>query len=60
MATVIVLYGPKAVGKSLVAQTLAERLGCTTSMSTRWLLTCWLLGSNPTLPMAGWCGSRSG
>jgi predicted kinase len=27
MATVIVLYGPKAVGKSWVAQTLAERLG---------------------------------
>ena len=27
MATVIVLYGPKAVGKSWVAQVLAERLG---------------------------------
>jgi shikimate kinase len=27
MATVIVLYGPKAVGNSLVAQMLAERLG---------------------------------
>jgi shikimate kinase len=27
MATVLVLYGPKAVGKSWVAQTLAERLG---------------------------------
>jgi gluconate kinase len=27
MATAIVLYGPKAVGKSWVAQTLAERLG---------------------------------
>jgi|Tabmets5t2r1_1033131.scaffolds.fasta_scaffold84926_1 cytidylate kinase len=27
MATVMVLYGPKAVGRSWVAQTLAERLG---------------------------------
>ena len=27
MATVVVLYGPKAVGKSWVAQTLAEHLG---------------------------------
>jgi hypothetical protein len=36
MALAIVLYGPKGVGKSWVAQTPSYHMVSITSMSTRW------------------------
>jgi hypothetical protein len=59
MATVIVLYGPKAVGKSWIAQPLAERLGCGTWMSTL-ALDLLAAGVQPGPPTAGWRGWSSG
>jgi shikimate kinase len=60
MATVTVLYGPKAVGKSWVAQALAERLGVQHVDVDALVLELLAAGSDPTLPLAGWRGWSSG
>jgi hypothetical protein len=60
MATVIVLYGPKAVGKSWSPRRLSTAWACGTLTSMRWCSTCWRPGSDPTPPTAGWRGEEAG
>jgi predicted kinase len=53
MATAIVLYGPKAVGKSWVARTLVERLGVHHVDVDRLVMDLLASGARPD-PVAGW------
>ena len=60
MATVIVPYGPKAVGKSWVAQALVDRLGVRHVDVDALVLDLLAAGVRPDPPTAGWRGWSSG
>ena len=56
----LVLYGPKAVGKSWVARTLAEQLGVHHVDVEALVLELLAAGARPDPADAGWRGGSSG